>query len=103
MAKALAVQPYEHNLGPGRPRRPGFAGRTRREGSRQAPSCFRWTCARSLFTFKEDIQSKGTLTFQLPPLFAKSLAWPLKLGLSISLLFFGQSSVSKEARDTLQF
>ena len=56
-----------------------------------------------MFTFKEDIQSKGTLTFQLPPLFAKSLVWSLKLGLSISLLFFGQSSVSKEARDTLQF
>ena len=53
------------------------------------------------FTFKEDIQSKGTLTFQLPPLFAKSQLWPLKLGLSISLLFFGQSSVSRKARDTL--
>ena len=56
-----------------------------------------------MLTFKEDIQSKGTLTFQLPPpLFAKSLAWPLKLGLSISLLFFAQSSVSKEARDIAQ-
>ena len=66
MAKALAVQPYEHNLGPGRPRRPCFAGRTRREGSRQAPSCFRWTgtCSRLKKTFNQrHVNISTTTTF----------------------------------------